>query len=91
MRSYEAVFIFRPEDVHVTEGKTFVKSELEKAGFTVTADSDMGQRDLAYQIDGQTKGHYHLYEVDCEPDKVHTLDETFRLKQDILRFLFTSK
>ncbi len=91
MRSYEAVFIFRPEDAHVTEGKTFVKSELDKAGFTVTGETDMGERELAHQIAGQTKGRYHLYEIDCEPDKVDTLDETFRLRQDILRFLFTRK
>lgn len=89
MRSYEAVFIFRREDAHVTEGKTFVKAELEKAGFTITGETDMGERDLAYEIAGQNKGHYYLYNVDCEPDKVNSLGHTFKLRQDILKFLFT--
>jgi ribosomal protein S6 len=91
MRSYEGVFIFRPEDAHVNEGKTFVKSEMEKAGFTITSETDMGEREFAYAIDGLSKGRYHLFEVDCEPESVSALGDTFRHKHDILKFLFTRK
>ena len=89
MRSYEAVFIFRPEENLVTEGKTFVKAEMEKAGFSIKNETDMGERQLAYEIQKQPRGHYYLFEVECEPDQASSLDGTFKLRPEILKFLFT--
>ena len=91
MRLYEAVFVFRAEDVRFAEGKAFTKAELEKAGFTIKAETDLGEREFAYQMQKETKGHYYLYEVECEPEKVTTLEGTFRLKPEILKHLFTRK
>jgi small subunit ribosomal protein S6 len=91
MRLYEAVFVFRPEDVRFAEGKTFTKTEFEKAGFAIKSESDLGEREFAYPIQRETKGHYYLYEVECTPEKVSTLDRAFQLKPEILKYLFTRK
>jgi small subunit ribosomal protein S6 len=91
MRLYEVVFVFRSEDVRFAEGKAFTKAEIEKAGFVIKGETDLGERELAYQIQKETKAHYYLYEVECDPDKVSSLDATFQLKPEILKFLFTRK
>jgi small subunit ribosomal protein S6 len=91
MRLYEVMFVFRPEDARFAEGKTFTKAEIEKAGFVIKNESDLGERELAYQVKKETKGHYYLYEVECPPDKISSLDATFHLKPEILKFLFTRK
>ena len=91
MRLYEAVFVFKAEDARFAEGKAFAKAELEKAGFAIKAETDLGEREFAYQIQKETKGHYYLYEVECPPEKVSALDGTFRLRPEILKHLFTRK
>jgi small subunit ribosomal protein S6 len=91
MRLYEAIFVFRAEEARFAEGKVFTKTELEKGGFTIKSENDLGERELAYQIQKETKGHYYLYEVECPPEKVSSLDRTFQLKPEILKFLFTRK
>ena len=91
MRLYEAVFVFRADDVRFAEGKTFTKAELEKAGFAIKNETDLGEREMAYQVKKETKGHYYLYDVEIPPEKVSSLDQTFRLKPEILKFLFTRK
>ena len=85
------MFVFRADDVRFTEGKTFTKAELEKAGFAIKNETDLGEREMAYQVKKETKGHYYLYDVECPPDKISSLDQTFRLKPEILKFLFTRK
>ena len=89
MRSYEAVFVFRPGEASVAEGKRFTKQEMENAGFVIKGESDMGERELAYTVQKETKGHYYLYQVDCPPERVGSLDGNFRLRPEILKFLFT--
>jgi len=91
MRLYEAMFVFRAEDARFAEGKVFTKVEFEKAGFVIKNEADLGERDLSYQIQKETKAHYYLYEVECPPEKVSVLDSTFQLKPEILKFLFTRK
>ena len=91
MRSYEAVFIFRTDESDVESGKAFAKAEMEKAGFTVTKEIDMGERDLAYAVDKHKRGHYHLFEIDGETELVDTLSRAFQLKPEIIKFLFTRK
>jgi small subunit ribosomal protein S6 len=91
MRLYEAMFVFRPEDVRFAEGKTFTKAEIEKAGFVIKGETDLGERELAHHIRKETKGHYYVYELECPPEKISSLDQSFRLKPEILKFLFTRK
>lgn len=91
MRLYEAVFVFRSEDVRFAEGKAFTKSEMEKAGFAIKSETDLGEREFAHQVQKETKGHYYLYEVEIPPEKVTSLDSAFRLRPEILKHLFTRK
>ncbi len=91
MKSYEAVFIFRPEEDQFTQGKETVKAELARINAAVVNEEDMGQRALAYPIQKQIRGHYYLYVINADPQSLSQADKTFRLKPEILKFLFVKK
>lgn len=88
MRKYEAIFIFRPEEEHVTQGNTIVKDEFQNTGITVLQHEDMGERDLAYDIKKNSKGHYFCYKIQSEPDSLKTIEKNLKLRQEILKFVF---
>jgi small subunit ribosomal protein S6 len=88
MRKYEAIFIFRPEEEHLTQGKTTIKEEFQNSGITILQEEDMGERDLAYDIKKNTKGHYFCYKIQSEPDNLKSAGKNFKLKPEILKFVF---
>lgn len=88
MRDYEAVFLFRPEEDVYNQGKNLVQEEFSKAGVSVSGEEDMGNRELAYTVKGEDRGHYYLYKVQAEPEKVEGLSAAARLMDSVLKFLF---
>ncbi|MBA7538859.1 30S ribosomal protein S6 [subsurface metagenome] len=85
MRKYEAIFIFQPEDSLFTKGKEIVTSEFEKAGIKVSKEEDMGNRELAYGIKDQQRGHYMFYALDAEPESLNPLRKSLKLKTEVLK------
>ena len=91
MRNYEAIFIFRPEEDMLGKGKTDVLEEFKNAGIQVLQEIDMGLRELAYEIKKTAQGHYINFEIQSSPEKLQPLDRIFRLKNEILKFVFFRK
>jgi len=91
MRAYEAIFVFRPEDELYNKGKELIKQELENASATIVKEEDMGARDLAYTVKKETRGHYHFYEAQIEPQKVEEIAKSIRLMDSVLKYLFVRK
>lgn len=91
MRKYEAIFIFRPEEDQFTKGKTDVQSELKNAGINLVQETDMGLKDLAYDIKKTRQGHYINFEIESGPEKLQALNRIFKLKNEILKFVFFRK
>jgi len=87
MRKYEAIFIFQPEDSLFTKGKEIVTSEFEKAGIKVSKEEDMGNRELAYEIKDQQRGHYMFYVLDAEPESLNPLRKSMKLKNEVLKHM----
>ena len=46
-----------------------------------------GLRTLAYKIKKNRKGHYLLFNYECEPDAIIELERQLRLNEDVLRYL----
>ena len=88
MRKYEVVFVFRSEEESFAKGKTYVIEELTRIGGKIEKEEDMGNRDLAYQIKKQTRGHYFLFELTLDPLKIVDVEGNFRLSPEILKYLF---
>lgn len=89
MRHYEIMFIMNaalPEDGR-RDTIERVEDEIEQLDGTVHRSKDYDVRQLAYQIDDATRGHYRLMRFEVDPGSVQTLKERLRLVEDVLRFL----
>lgn len=86
VNSYELVVILRPKESEPLTAR--VKDILSKHGITIVKDDSMGNKRLAYDIDGERDGHYLVYGIDAAPDTVKKVIADFNLISDILRFLF---
>jgi len=91
MRKYEAIFIFRPEEDVFAKGKTEVISEFKNAGISILQEIDMGLRDLAYDIKKMPQGRYINFEIESGPEKLQPLNRLFKIKNEILKFVFFKK
>ena len=89
MRSYELVFIVRPDvqgdDLSaVTERVTGL---VERSGGQVVQVEPWGLRRLAYPIQRQWEGQYVLMRLDMEPRGVAALERDLRLVEPVIRHL----
>ncbi len=91
MRTYELTCVFRTTEGQYDAGKTAVKELLDGVGATVKSEEDRGDRELAYEVDKEQRGHYHLYVLDIDPDSIIKVDEALKLKTEVLKFLFVRK
>ena len=92
MRNYEIMFIVRPtlgeEDI-----KKVVKSFediLTSNGAKITDFKEMGQRELAYEINKFKTGYYFLFNLESEDDKaINEFSRIGKNSKDIVRLLVT--
>ena len=91
MRNYEAVFIFRTEADAYNGGLEKVREEFKKAGANIAKDDDMGDRELAYQIKKESRGHYHFFDIELKPDTIVKIEKDIKLFNEVLKFMFVKK
>ena len=92
MKHYEIMFIVRPtlseEDIQKV-AKNF-EDVLTNNGATVTEVKEMGQRELAYEINKFKNGYYYLINLDASNDEaINEFDRLARNSKDIIRHLIT--
>lgn len=89
MRSYEMVFIVRPDlegdelDAVVNE----VQELVSRNDGEITKVEPWGLRKLAYPINDQQEGRYLLMTFELEPSGVRNLERVLRLKESVLRHM----
>jgi small subunit ribosomal protein S6 len=88
MRKYEAVFIFPAREEEYTKGKDFVKDIFQKSQASIVKEEDMGERELAYPVKKQERGHYYLFETEMDPSIITDLDKALKIRTDIIKYLF---
>ena len=88
-RFYETIFILRPtlNDQEISESIDSYRSLLQREGAEMLAEEDMGKKKLAYLIRNFQNGHYALFRYESESNAVQELERTFKISEDILRFL----
>ena len=89
MRSYEMVFIVRPDlegddldDVMSDVGEIVKRNDGE-----VTKVEPWGLRKLAYPIKKEQEGRYVLMNFELEPSRVKELERILRLNESVIRHL----
>jgi small subunit ribosomal protein S6 len=88
MRKYELVALFPSEEEIFRLGKEAVVAELAKEGAHDVKEEDMGDRLLAYPIKKRDRGHYVLFTMDFDPQKVTPAERSFKLNPNLLKYLF---
>ena len=88
MRQYELVAVFPPEEEAFRQGKEAVAAELAKQGAAEVKETDMGDRPLAYTIKKKDRGHYILFTMGFDPQKVTPAEKMFKLNPNLLKYLF---
>ena len=92
MRKYEIMFIVRPT-LSEEESKTVIKKFAEVLttnGAKITDEKDLGQRELAYEINNFKTGFYYLINLEASDDAaINEFDRQAKNTQDIVRNLIT--
>ena len=87
---YEIMFIVRP-NLEEESLKTIVKSfeeVLTKNGAKIESNKEMGQRELAYEINKYKSGYYYLYEISSNDNKAEKeFNRLANLSEDIIRHM----
>ena len=88
---YEMMFIIRPlehRELEITINK--VVGLVNEAGTVIKLD-DWGKKRLAYEIKGETEGHYVLINFDSEFPKVTHLDRKMYQIDEVVRHMIVWK
>lgn len=92
MRKYEVIFIVRPT-VSDEECKNVFKKfadVLTNNGAKVIDEKDMGQRELAYEINDFKSGFYHYFTIEASDDQaINEFDRQAKNSSDIIRHMIT--
>ena len=86
---YEIMFIVRP-NLEENDLKAVVKNfeeVLTKNGAKIESTKEMGQRELAYEINKFQTGYYYLFVVEAESAAVKEFDRVARINESLLRHL----
>jgi small subunit ribosomal protein S6 len=91
MRKYELMVVFRTKENKYVTGIEAVKKVLDKRSAKIDSEEDRGDRELAYEVDNEQHGHYHLFTLDLDPEVIVKLEEDLKLTDEILKYIFVRK
>ena len=85
MNHYELIYIVNPQQAK--ESKLFdkCKEQISSVSGVLHRSEDIGLRDLSYQIDDCSKGHYFLLNFECQPENLKEIENLFKFNESILR------
>ena len=89
MRKYEIMFIVRPdmEEAEIAKTAESLKKVLENGKANFVEEKNMGQRELAYEINKFKTWYYYLFVVEATPEAVAEFDRVVRINESLLRHL----
>jgi len=90
MRHYELMVIFPLEDDQQKAGREKLLTDLSGNGVEIEKTDEIGDRDLAYEIEKRRRGRYVLFTIKADPVKITVLDRIFKLNANLLKYLFVN-
>ena len=91
MRRYELMLVLRPDLPDDRSQAILERSTrtISGAGGQIIKVSPWGRRRLAYPIDGQREGSYHILVFEAPAEAVAELEGGLRITEDVMRHLVT--
>ena len=90
MRKYEIMFIVRPdlEEASIKKVAEDMKNVLTAKNAKVLDVKEMGQKELAYEMNKYKTGYYFLFTIESETDEAtKEFDRLALISEDIIRHL----
>ncbi len=87
MKKYEISFIVAPT-VEGDQLKKIVdtfKNVLVERGAEITAEEDLGVKEMAYEINDYKTGHYFLFEANSNEDANKEFERIARINENVIR------
>ena len=88
VHQYELTVIFPLEEDLYKAGKETILEDLAAQGAEILKTDEIGDKDLAYEINKRKRGRYLLFTLNADPAKIIILDRIFKLNANLLRYLF---
>ncbi len=89
MRHYENLVIVKPtltaEEIQVSVAA--IEEVITSNGGEIATTNTMGMRKLAYPIEKNERGHFHVIYYSAEPSVITEIERRFRLNEELLRFV----
>jgi small subunit ribosomal protein S6 len=88
MRKYELMVIFPIEDDQHNDGRERLLADLATGNAEIEKTDEIGERDLAYEINKRKRGRYVLFTLNAVPAAIANLDRVFKLNTNLVKYLF---
>lgn len=89
MRNYENLVIVKPtltaEEIQASINA--IEEVITSNGGEIAATDSMGMRKLAYPIEKNERGYYHVIYYTVAPAAIAEIERRFRINEDLLRFV----
>ena len=90
MNNYELMFIVRPtlDEASIKKFYEDMQNVVTKANGKIVSSKEMGQRDLAYEINKYKTGYYFYFSIEAEGSHaVKEFDRVALINENIIRHL----
>ena len=90
-KDYELIFIYNSRDSVFEASRKKIQDILSQHKAKIIKEEDMGIRKLAYEVKKNKEGHYYLYHLRVNGEKIKQMSRDFRLSEEILKHMFVRK
>ena len=90
MNKYEIMFIVKPdlEEANIKSVVSSMKEVVETKGAKVLEEKEIGQRELAYEINNYKMGYYFLFVVESNnSDAIAEFERVALINENVIRHL----
>jgi len=89
MRNYENLVIVKPTFTaeEIQASLKAIEEVITSNGGEIATTNSMGMRKLAYPIDKNERGYYHVIYYTIAPAAISEIERRFRINEDLLRFV----
>ena len=89
MNKYEIMFIVKPdmEEAEIKKTADTMKKVLTDKKAKFVSEKEMGQKELAYEINKFKTGYYFLFVVEADSTAIEEFDRVVRINENLLRHL----
>lgn len=89
MRHYENLVIVKPTltEEEINNSIAAIEEVITSNGGEIIARDKMGMRKLAYPIDKNPRGYFHVVYYTIEPSAIEEIERRFRINEELLRFV----